>query len=558
MAEPEHDVIIIGSGAGGGAAAWALTRRNVRVLVLEAGPSFDPLQDYHLHLNDWEQTGFPDKAGSQGQHSFAPLQELEERWQGLRSWSRNYGLLIEGGRREASGYYHVRGVGGSTLHFTGEAHRLNPAAMKMHSRFGVAADWPFDYDELEPYYCEAERVVGVAGPAGDTVRRRSEPYPLPPHPPGFASQQLGTGLHKLGLNWVANPLAVLSGPYDGRPACNYCSGCTYGCPRLDKGSVDVTFIRKALATGHCTLQSSCAVTRVEPGPDDRVTAVHYIDGKGRAHQLSARAVVIACGAVETPHLLLLSENSNAPNGLANESGQVGRHFMETVSWTSNGLHPEPLGSHRGLPADSICWDYNAPDAIPGVIGGCRFTPSVAESGLHGPVHYAQRVVPGWGRAHKAAMRETFGHVLSVGAIGESLPNPGSFVDLDPAETDAAGLPLARIHSQLQDSELRRMEFMADTARDILRAAGAGEIFEEYGSYDSFRSTHVFGTCRMGDDPLASVVDARCRSHRWRNLFIVDASVFPSSGSGESPSLTIEALAIRAADHLAQLLNRREL
>jgi len=168
------------------------------------------------------------------------------------------------------------------------------------------------------------------------------------------------------------------------------------------------------------------------------------------------------------------------------------------------------------------------------------------------------VVPGWGRAHKAAMRETFGHVLSVGAIGESLPNPGSFIDLDPAEADAAGLPLARIHSQLPDTELRRLQFMADTARNILRAAGAGEIFEEYGSYDSFRSTHVFGTCRMGDDPRDSVVDARCRSHRWRNLFIVDASVFPSSGGGESPSLTIEALAIRAANHLAKLMDRREL
>lgn len=558
MAEPQYDVIIIGSGAGGGAAAWALARRNIRVLVLEAGPAFDPQQDYRLHRNDWERSGFPGKAGSKGRHSFAPLQVLEERWQGLRSWNHNYGFTFEGDRRAVSAYYHVRGVGGSTLHFTGEAHRLHPAAMKMHSRFGVAADWPFDYDELEPYYCEAERVIGVAGPAGDPVRRRSEPYPLPPHPQSFASQQLGKGLRKLDMSWVANPVAVLSKSYDGRPPCNYCAGCAYGCPRLDKGSVDVTFIRKALATSHCTLQSSCAVTRVEPGPDDRVSAVHYLDARGRTHRVSARAVVVACGAVETPRLLLLSGNIHAPDGLANESGQVGRHFMETVSWTSNGLHPEPLGSHRGLPADSICWDYNAPDAIPDVIGGARFTPSTAESGLHGPVHYAQRVVPGWGRAHKAAMRETFGHVHSVGAIGESLPNPGSFVDLDPAETDTAGLPLARIHSQLPETELRRLQFMAGTVRNILRAAGAADIFEEYGSYDSFRSTHVFGTCRMGNDPHASVVDARCRSHRWRNLFIVDASVFPSSGGGESPSLTIEALAIRAADHLAQLLNLREI
>jgi choline dehydrogenase-like flavoprotein len=289
-----------------------------------------------------------------------------------------------------------------------------------------------------------------------------------------------------------------------------------------------------------------------------VTAVHYLDAAGRAQQLGARTVIIACGAVETPRLLLLSENSHAPDGLGNESGHVGRHFMETVSWTSNGLHPEPVGSNRGLPADSICWDYNAPDAIPGVIGGCRFTPSAAESGLLGPVNYARRVVPGWGRSHKQAMRETFGRVLSIGAIGESLPNPGSFVDLDPVAKDDAGQPLARIHSYLPDSELERLEFMAGKARDILRAAGATEIFEEYGSYDRFSSTHVFGTCRMGEEPDGSVVDAHCRSHRWRNLFIVDASVFPSSGGGESPSLTIEALAMRAADNLAELMGRREL
>jgi choline dehydrogenase-like flavoprotein len=322
--------------------------------------------------------------------------------------------------------------------------------------------------------------------------------------------------------------------------------------------VDVTFLRQALASGFCTIQAQSPVQRVAAGPDDRVAALHYVDADGNAREVSARAVIIACGAVETPRLLLLSEHARAPGGLANESGQVGRHFMETVFWNSIGLHPESLGSHRGQPSDSICWDFNAPDAIPDVIGGCRFSPGTAEAGLLGPVKYAQRVVAGWGRAHKEAMRTHFGRALGVGAVGESLPNPGSYVDLDPDATDAAGQPLARIHSHLEDSELRRTQFMADTAREILRAAGVEEIFEEYGSYDTFSSTHVFGTCRMGDDPGQSVVDARCRSHRWRNLFITDASVFPSSGGGESPSLTIEALAIRAADHLAGLLSRREL
>ena len=131
-------------------------------------------------------------------------------------------------------------------------------------------------------------------------------------------------------------------------------------------------------------------------------------------------MVVACGAVETARLLLLSKVSHGPEGLANETGLVGKNFRETLSWASSALHPGPLGSHRGLPSDSICWDYNAPDAIPGVPGGCRFYPSVAEADLLGPINYAARAVSGWGLSHKRALREVFGNVLSVSAIGESL------------------------------------------------------------------------------------------------------------------------------------------
>ena len=181
-----------------------------------------------------------------------------------------------------------------------------------------------------------------------------------------------------------------------------------------------------------------------------------------------------------------------------------------------------------------------------------------EMGVNGPIAYATRVVGGWGREHKQGMRETFGRALGVGGIGESLPNPRSFVDLDPEARDEHGLPLARIHSYLPDRELERLSFVAKTSREILRASGVERIIEEVGTYDQFNSTHVFGTCRMGADPQDSVVDAHCRSHRWKNLYITDASVFPSSGGGEAPSLTIQALAIRAADHMRESLMRRDI
>ncbi len=558
MPESDFDVVVIGSGPGGGSTAWGLVSHGVKVAVLEAGPAYDYTSDYRLDTSTWEQTRFPSRGREHQSYVIAPLQDLEERWKGLRSWNHISGRHNSSDRRRGSRYHHVQGVGGTTLHYLGEAHRLNPECMRMHSRFGVAADWPFEYDELEPYYVEAERVIGTAGPRHDPRCWRSQPYPLPAHRLSYASEKVRAGCQKLGLTLSPNALGILSDAYDERPPCNYCANCIRGCPRADKGSVDVTFMAKALASGHCTLKTRSQVVRLQAGPGDKVTRVVYNDESGRIQSVSGRAIVVSCGAVHTPRLLLNSTGRYAPEGLANESGQVGRNFMETLFWVSSGLHPEALGSHRGVPSDSICWDFNAPDAIPGVIGGCRFSAGAARADLMGPIGYATRVVKGWGREHKAQMRATFGRVLTIGSIGESLPNPGSFIDLYTNKTDSAGMPLARIHSHLPELEIRRLAFMADQARQILLASGAEGIFEEYGSYDFFNSTHVFGTCRMGHDPERSVVDPFCRSHRWRNLFVVDASVFPSSGGGEAPSLTIEALGIRTARRVRELLRSGEL
>ena len=495
----KYDAVIVGSGAGGGSSAWALATAGLRVLLLEAGPAYSPT-DYRLHRSDWEGLGFPAKVDIRERQTFAPLQALDSKWDDLRSWNHLKGVINPDINRRVTGYQHVVGLGGSTLHYTGEAHRFNPMSMQMSSRFGVGADWPLSYDELEPFYTQAEQVVGVAGPNHNPIRFRSKPYPLPAHRLSYASQKLAESGDPLGLEWRANSLAALSAPYDGRPGCNYCANCTRGCPRRDKGSVDVTFIAKARATDRCDVVTDSQVVRILAGPDDRVSGVEYFDALGNLQQVRARAVIVSCGAIETPRLLLLSENHLAVDGLGNESGQVGRHFMETLAWTSSALHPQALGSFRGLPSDMVCWTHNAPDSIPGVIGGCRFSPGTAEADLIGPLNYATRVVGGWGRGHHARMRESFGRVLSVGAIGENLHDPHSYVDLNSSDKDNYGRPKARIHSHLGPMELERLRFMATTSRSILAAAGCAPPFEEYGTYDSFNSTHVFGTCRMGNDP----------------------------------------------------------
>lgn len=558
MSTGDIDAIVIGSGAGGGAMAYALTHAGLRVLLLEAGPSYDPRRDYGLDRDDWEQRRFPHKVATAGRQSFAPMQKLSSMHDDIRSWSRISGHMVEGPERAAWAYHHVVGLGGSTLQYTGEAHRLHPAAMRLRAQFDAGADWPLTYAELEPYYLDAERITGVAGPPQDALRPRSHPFPLPPHAPSYASQVLARGCALLGYSWTPNMLAALSRPYDGRPGCNYCANCNRGCPRRDKGSVDVTFIRRAHQSGRCEIRTGWRVTYLETGAEDRVAAVHARNGNGEELRFVARIVVLAAGAVESPRLLLASAGVGAPDGIGNDDGQLGRHFMESIAWVTSALHPEPLGSHRGLPSDSICWDFNAPDAHPDFVGGCRFSPATAEADLVGPLNYARRVVGGWGRSHKAQMADTFGRVLSLGSFGEQLPNSKSYIDLDPTQRDSDGVPLARIHSHLCDDDFARLRFMASRTRAILAAAGAETIIEEYGTADAFSSTHVFGGCRMGSDPRTSVVDADCRSHRWRNLYIADASVFPSTGGGEAPALTIEALALRTGAVIAAASVRRDL
>ncbi|MEL6424540.1 MAG: GMC family oxidoreductase [Pseudomonadota bacterium] len=540
MSDFSADVVIVGSGAGGSAAAWELTAAGLDVLVLEAGPRYDFITDYRLDRPNWEQTGFPEKVPTADRQTFAPLQKLDPEWNDLRSWNRIRGLRNTGDRRSPrGGYKHVVGVGGSTLYFTGEYHRMNPASMRMRSEFGVAADWPVSYNELEPFYARAERLVGTSGSQMDTSRPRSASFPLPELPMSYATRRLRSGFAALGWTFHANPLAVLSEPYDDRPSCNFCGNCNRGCPRGDKGTADITFLRHAEATGRCRVVTGARVQRLETDASGRISRAVLRRREGVDESVEAPVFVLACGAVETPRLLLNS-------ALGNGSGQVGRNFMETLAWTSIGLSDDPVGSHRGHPSDGICWDFNRPDAVPGTIGGFRITPATAEANLVGPINYAARVVGGFGKAHKEAMRKSFGQALGVGAFGESLPNAGTFIDLDPESRDTDGLPKARIHSHLDDRELSRLRVMAAHCRAVLDATGVSELIEESGTYDEFGSSHVFGTCRMGADPDTSVVDPEGRSHEIDNLYIADASVFPSSGGGESPALTISALAMRTA------------
>lgn len=540
---PEYDVVIVGSGAGGGAVAYGLAVKGIKALVLEAGRRYNPYKDYPLERYDFESKGFPWDT-SLSKFTFGRRQKLKEEFSHLFSWNKAYGRLNTTNYRQYLAYQHIKGVGGTTLQFSGEAHRLHPNAFKMHTLFGVGHDWPISYEDLAPYYDMAEEIIGVAGPESNPFKPGKYPYPLPPHPLSWATKSVKKGFTGLGLSLIEDSVAILSRPYKGRVPCNYCNGCHYGCPRKDKGSVDVTFLAEAESTGNCRIFENAFVYKVVMDKQNKVKGVLYYDASGKEHFAPLKILVLACGAVETPRLIL---NSN----IANSNGQVGKNLMETLFWFSTSLHTEYIQSYRGIPRDSICWDFNDPLKNKDFIGGFKLNPSALD--LIGPISYAHRLVEGCGDEHLENMQKVYWRAIGIKAVGEFFPNKDTFIDIDNNEKDRFGIPVARISAFLGENEIKLLGFMAKITREILKSAGINNLVEERSSFDYFYATHVFGTCKMGSNAEYSVVNKNCQSHEIGNLFIVDNSVFPSTGGGDGPSLTIEALGLRAADFIAEMM-----
>ena len=551
---PDADVVIVGAGAGGLAAAWRLTTQGVRVTVIESGREYVPSTDYPQSQDDFELREFPydptrDEHGNP-RYAWGKPQVVGAEWEAYRSYSRVFGRQVAGNRRRFARYEHVRGVGGSTLHFQGEAHRYHPHALDMRSRFAVGDDWPLSAAELERYYDLVERQLGVAAPPHNPWRPRATAPVLPPHPLSYASQCLAPAFAAIGAPLLPNALAILPQLYDGRPPCNYCNSCTQGCPLGDKGSADVTWLPAAQATGRLELVTQAHVVQIEVDAVGRATGVVYRQPDGAHARARGRALVLAGGAVETPRVLLLSTSARFPHGVANGNGQVGRHLTEHLTWSTVALLPERVYAHRGQPIDGTAWRFAVPAASPyGYVGGFRLSTAHGALDLRGPAAYAERLIDGFGRGHQQRMAAQFGHAVGLLAMGDWLPNDETFVDLDPSARDAAGLPVARLHSHLGDNERHLLRHMADTTRALLATLPGAEIVEESSALDICAPAHVLGTCRMGRDPRSAVADSDGISHEVPNLAFADGSLVPSSGNGDSPSLTIMALAARTADRL---------
>jgi choline dehydrogenase-like flavoprotein len=551
VTDHDCDAVVVGSGPAGSAVAETLTAAGRSVIVLEKGrnhllelqPPYGPIG----HFSN-------DEVKCMLRHFLGPDPLVEPRT--FRRTEADGDRLMVGPVNSLPST-----VGGGGVHADSKLPRFREEDFHLRSALGPVngadvVDWPVSYADLEPYYAQAERLVGVAGEETNPFAAwRSGPYPMPPGPDMYGAVLSMAAATRAGLHPYRAPTGANSEPYDGRPACVNCGFCGgYGCPIEAKGD-PIALLRRALWTGRCEIRPESHVTEIVLDASGRqATGVRYIDASGATSQVSAQFVVLAAGAFETPRLLLRQ-------GIANTSDLVGRNLMYHFQTLAVGAFPFRLHGMRGRSVtgahdDHIVGDDNqrrsARDAgLPWVRGGL-----VEHGGGGQPIQ--EGLVYGAGTHHAGAMRNSsLRERLWVFTMqGEDLAQPTNRIDLDPSVRDAWGLPAGRVTYASHRHELVASAHAAPILEGVLRDAGAEwTITSTSPPQDADAaltplgvapaSYHIMGTCRMGADAGTSVVGPEGRFWDVDNMLCADSSVFATS-AGYNPTLTIMALATRAA------------
>jgi len=517
--DDSNAVVIIGSGAGGGTLAHELTRRGVKVVLLEAGAR-QSLATFSQNPGEaFAQLTWLDRRTSTGSWT------VPQDFPGLPSWT-------------------CKTVGGTTVHWTGATPRIRDWEVRARTTYGDVQgtsliDWPIDYAELEHYYELAEKRMVV-------TRRHGNPgLPASNH-----FKVMYNGAKRIGYKHVhTGYMAINSRPADERGFCIQQGFCIQGCKTGAKWSTLYTEIPRAEATGNLDLRIRSRAVRIEHGNDGRVTGVVYRDSQGREQRQKARIVCVACNSVETARLLLLSDSGRFPHGLANSSDQVGRHFCHHVAGFIWGAFDKPIHFYRGTTLAGIIEDETKHDPARGFAGGYHLElaaldlPSLPISGFPSTL---------WGR-DLAFFIDHYTRLAGMLINGEDLPRATNRVTLNHEVKDEFGLPVANVHCD---------EHPNDTAMRAHAQRQGRALYESVGALRTTTSrqtpaTHNMCTARMSKDPRDGVTNAYGRAHDVPNLFISDGSVLTTPGSA-NPTLTIVALALRQAEHIAREMGARHL
>jgi choline dehydrogenase-like flavoprotein len=521
----ETDVLIVGAGAAGAAAAWRLATSGIAVTCLEQG--------------DWVD------------HSRSVVNDPDWERRRQRDWHPNPNV-----RRKAADYpiddtdsamrpMLFNGVGGSTVMWSCHNPRFHPSDFRMRSLDGVGRDWPIDYDTLAPYYAINERMMAVSGAHGDPAMPAREPRTTRPAGIGAAEKRMIAAFERLGWHWWPGDVAINTATASLPGICNNCGPCELGCSRGAKGAADTSYWPAAIAAG-ARLITGARVAEITHDATPRATGAVFIDRGGARRHVAARHVLLAANGIGTPRLMLMSRSGRFANGIANDNGLVGRGLMLHPLARVNGVFADPVFGHRGITAGAIISKqfYETDPRNPFVRG---FKLQIMRS--HGPALTALGSTMGrvaWGRGHHQRFMEIFDRTLGVSICSDDLPERDNRVELHDSLVDGDGLPAPRMIYRVGANSRAVLDAGMARARELLREAGAGELFDTPLLRDA--GFHLMGTCAMGADPAESVVDGWGECHALPGLHVIDGSAF-ATAAALNPTNTLQALALRTADRL---------
>ncbi len=547
-----YDAIVVGSGAGGGVAAAVLAEAGKSVLLLERGRSlsFEAVGRDHLRNQRMPVYG----------HNAGPDIEGNPRTIEADSFPMLVGQALGEHRllrpHEPGYQNNAACLGSGTRVYAGQAWRFMPQDFRMASEYGQPegsslADWPITYEDLAPYYEKVEWEIGICGDH-QTMTHLPEyrrPYPMPALPLPYKSSVHKRGLHSLGWQALRVPRLINSQLYNGRLACVNCQQCVgFACPVDAKNGSHNTTVPRALRSGHCKLMTEVMVERLVCSAGGRVTSLTVIDAAGQRQTYKADVIVLSCGAVETARLLLNSATPQEPAGIGNGGDQVGRNLQGHYYPGAAGLFPEAMFDGVGPGCSVATCQFN--HGNDGLIGGGF----LGDEDIVTPVTMWKRFyppdAPRWGIEAKRFMRENYRRINDVTGPVQEIPSPEARVSINPKIKDRYGIPVAHLSGKTHPETVRTARFMHERAKEWLWASGAVKVWGRPPPRYLSGGQHQAGTCRMGEDPETSVVNAHCRVHSQANLFIADGSPHVTNG-GFNPVETIMALAWRTAENIVK-------
>ncbi|MBI1896027.1 MAG: GMC family oxidoreductase [Acidobacteria bacterium] len=560
---PVYDVVVIGSGAGGGTVVKVLTDLGVNVALLEAGPMLNPARDFKEHM--WPYQFEHRTAGEKGEYYFG-------RQKGFGFFSAAQGDWQLDGEPYTTGegsqflWFRSRVIGGRTNHYGRISLRFSDYDFKPHSFDGLGTDWPISYDDIAPYYDKAESFIGVTG-TKEGLRTAPDGVFQPPPAPRVHEVLIKKACDRLNIPCIPSRMAILTKALNGRPACHYCGQCGRGCIPASNYSSSQVQIFPAMKSGRLKIVTGAMARELITDPSGKVTAVSYVDVNTRQEKrIRCRTVVLAASAMESTRLLLNSKGPRHPAGLANSSGVVGKYLTDNVGFGMSAYIPalEGMPKHDsdgfgGMHMYVPWWliedkQKGFPRGYHIEIGGGYGMPGL------GSFYGVCRNHEGYGTALKKEIRRVYGNTVSLSGRGEMIPNDKSYMDIDPNVVDRFGIPVPRFHFAWSDYEIRQARHMAETFKAIFETMGGSVLGpsnparEPGGISIGGTIIHELGTVRMGNDPKTSALNKYCQAHDVKNLFVADAAPFLTNPD-KNPTLTIVALAWRTAEYLAEELRK---